>query len=460
MYAHCKKIYLPLLLVILGSMSSLRAVALRWVHLGTVDAGLVSMVIDGKVAYRNMPSGNATPWGNIPPGLRRLQIGSVNNPGTPFELEITQEQKVVIVSVSDKSGDIQSRTVVLDAPEGEGFVLNALHGSMMSLPETEKKVIFGKGFRIPITKIKTTVSFSDSEGLKGELDFSRTGDAPHSSFLAILSSDDDGKPLLSVLRDRDSLFEISDGLIAIPNEMRAAVRVISGRNIPNKGAFDPLQVKWEEVESKIFWLNLTVGRDPCRLEIGGFPAMRRMPSGRGSGFVKWPAGAWETNVVVELTNEKVGASQFSLSSKSGLGLVSSGGGKFPHRLIVLEGRSRGESEAPAKPRIRFMNALPDGVLRSVISSDPEPKTITLKPADVSDVVPLIEGGFPGATLDLILGATKNQVIVKIPRMPSIPPGDWVVIIHLDYETFDTPVLTWVEMDKGTITFPESSGAEE
>ncbi len=42
----------------------------------------------------------------------------------------------------------------------------------------------------------------------------------------------------------------------------------------------------------------------------------------------------------------------------------------------------------------------------------------------------------------------------------MPPGDWVVVIHLDQESFAAPVLTWVEMDKGTITFPATPGADE
>jgi hypothetical protein len=459
MSAPCKIICLPLLLAIFGSLLSLQAAELRWVHLGTIDAGQVNMAIDAKVVYRSLPPGSSTPWGKITPGLRMFQVGTAKNPGASFELEITREQRVVVVSVSDENGNIECRSLVLEAPEGEGFVLNALHHSMMGLPGTDNKVIFGKGFRIPISKAKTTIAFSDSEGLKGEMDFIRTGDALRSSYLAILSCDDEGKPHLSVLRESDSLFEISDEVIEIPNELTAAVRVVSQRNVPAQGAFDPMQINWEQVESQIFWLNLTVGRDPCRLEIGGFPAMRRMLSGYGSGFVKWPAGSWDVNVAVELTNEKVGVDRFSLSSKSSLGLVSSGGGKFPHRLITLEGRSRAETKEPAKPQIRFMNALPDGVLRSIIDSDPEPQTITMEPGKVSDVVPLIKGGFPGAALDLTLGAKKNKVIVKIPRMSNLPPGDWVVVTHLDHETFETPVQTWVEMDKGKIIAPSDLGGE-
>lgn len=459
MYAHCKSALLPLLLLLVGA-PCLTAASVRWVHLGTVDAGLVNLAINGKIAYRKMPPGKATSWGNIPPGLHKFQIGTETMPGNSFEMEITAEQKIVIVSVSDKNGDIQSRSVTVDAPKGEAFILNAMHGTMITLPETEQKAIFGKGFRVPVAKERSTVPFADAEGLKGELIFSLLAAEPQDPYLAILSADDDGRPHVSVLRDRDSLFETSDELIELPGEMAASVRIISPRSTPGEGAFDPMLVKWDQVDSQIFWLNLTIGRDPCRLEIGGFPAMRRMPSGRGSGFVKWPAGNWDTNVVVELTNEKVGASRFSLSSKSGLGLVSSGGGKFPHRLVTLEGRSRNQTEAPASAQIRFMNALPDGVLRSVIKSKPEPQTITLEPGKVSAVLPLTEGGFPGAALDLTLGEMKNKAIPQIPKLPSLPSGDWVVIIHLDQESFAAPVLTWVEMDKGSIIAPSSLTGEE
>jgi hypothetical protein len=456
MSAHCNNILLTLLVLLFGSLPPLVAASLRWVHLGTINAGQVNMAIDGKIAYRKIQPGNSTSWGNIPPGLRRFQIGSRTNPGTSFELEITGGQKIVIVSVSDKNGDIQSRTVVLNAPQGEVFILNTMHGSMMGLPEAKQKAIFGKGFAIPISKKKVTVSFSDSEGLRGEVDFSRVGDAPQSSYLAILTGDDDGKPHLAILRDHDSFFEIGDESIEIPNELIAAVRVVSERTTLVKGGFDPMQVKWDEVDSQIFWLNLMIGRDPCRLEIGGFPAMRRMPSGRGSGFVKWPPGGWDASVVVELTNEKLDAGNFALSSKSSIGLISSGGDKHPARLIILEGRSREKTATPAKPQIRFVNALPDGVLRSVIPYDPEPLTFTMKPGGISEVVPLSSGGFPGAALDFTLGNAKPQKINKIPSMPSIPPGDWVVIIHLDQESFTAPVLTWVEMNNGSITPPGSA----
>ena len=460
MSAPCKKLFLPLLLAIFSSIPCLHAAALRWVHLGTIEAGLVNMAIDGKIAYRNMPPGKSTSWGNVPAGLRRFQIGSEKNPGASFELEVTKDQKVVIVSVSDKNGDIQSRTVVLDAPEGEGFVLNALHNSMMGLPETENKVIFGKGFRIPIGKVKTTVEFSDGEGLKGALDFIRMGDPPKSPYLAILSSDDEGKTQLSVLRGHDSLFEIGDELIEIPNELVASVRIISERTVLGGGAFDHSLINWEQVESQIFWLNLMIGRDPCRLEIGGFPAMRRMPSGRGSGFVKWPTGGWETTVVVEATNEKLDTSNFTLSLKSSIGLISSGGGKYPARLMALEGRTRNKNPETAKPQIRFVNALPVGVMRCVIPHDPEKLILTIKPGEITEAVALEKGGFPGASLDLSLDKLKNQKFSNLPPMPSIPSGDWVVIIHLDQESFTAPVLTWVEMDKGSITTPGAKGGEE
>ena len=188
--------------------------------------------------------------------------------------------------------------------------------------------------------------------------------------------------------------------------------------------------------------------------------MRRMPSGRGSGFVKWPAGGWDTAVVVEATNEKLDTNKFTLSAKSSIGLISSGGGKFPARLMALEGRSRGKSSEPTKPQIRFVNALPVGVIRSVIPLEPEPLTLTLEPGTISEVITLENGGFPGAALDFTLGKAKNQKISNIPKMPSIPAGDWVVIIHLDQESFTSPVLTWVEMDKGAITTPGSVGGEE
>jgi len=460
MYDHCKKVFLSLLLVHLIAMPSLPAASLRWVHLGTIDAGLVSLAINGKIAYLKMPPGKATPWGNISAGIHKFQIASEKNPGSAFELEITEKQKITIVSVSDKNGDLQSRTFGVDTPQGEVFVLNMLPGAMMSLPETNQKVIFGKGFWLPDDKTKTTVSLVDSEGFNGEVDFSRLGDSPKGPFLAIVCSDDAGKLNLSILRNRDSLFEMSDESIEIPDELLAGIRIISkGRELA-AGSFDPSSTNWEEVESQIFWLNLTVEPDPCRLEIRGFPAMRRMPSGRGSGFVKWPSGNWDTDVVVERTNEKLADSKFSLAPKASMGLISSGGGKYPHRLLTLEGRSREKSGSDAKSQIRFVNALPDGVLRSIVQYDPKPVTITLEPGEIGDILPLEKGGFPGATLDFTLGAAQNKIIGRIPLMPSLPSGDWVVVIHLDQESFATPVLTWVEMDKGTITFPATPGADE
>jgi len=456
----CRKIWLLLLLAIVGGSSYLRASTMRWVHLGTLDAGLVNLAIDGVVAYRKMPPGKSTSWGSVQPGLRRFQIGSEKNPGDFFELEIARDQKVVIVSVSDDSGDIQSRTIVMDSQRGKGFIFNALPNSIMTLPDTEHKAIFGKGFQIPIVNEKTTVLFSDSEGLQGEVNLSQVGDTPQNSYLAILCNGDDGKPHLSVLRDRDSFFEIINEIIEIPDELLATVRIVSPGRVLAEGAFDPFKINWEEVDSQIFWLNMMIGRDPCRLEIGGFPAMRRMPPGRGSGFVKWPAGGWNTEVVVEATNKKLDGDRFILNPKSSIGLISSGGDKFPVRLMTLEGRSRGESSKDAKPQIRFVNSLPVGVIRFVIPQEPEPYTIRLEPGIASKVIPLDNGSFPGAVLDLTMGKLVNEKITDIRRIASMPSGDWIVIVHLDQESFSTPVLTWVEMDKGSIISPESEGTDE
>lgn len=460
MCAHYKKIILFLLLAVLLGSRPLPGASIRWVHLGTLDAGLASLAIDGKVAYRKMPPGKTTPWGNIPPGLHRFQVASEKNPGSSFELAVTENQKITFVSISDKNGDIQSRTLGVENPRGEVFVLNMLPGAMMGLPKNERKVIFGKGFWLPDLKAKTTVAVMDAEGFKAEADFTRLGDAPLKAYLAVLSAGDDGKPSLAILRDRDSLFEMSDEPIEIPGELAAGIRIISAGNVPGPGSFDPAGVNWEEVESRIFWLNMMIDRDPCRLEIRGFPAMRRMPSGRGSGFVKWPAGNWTTEIVVERTNVKLATGSFSLSAKASIGLISSGGGKFQHRLLTLEGRPQAENASTLVTRIRFVNALPDGVVRSVVPSDQEPVSLTLKPGESSEILPLENGGFPGAAIDYTLGAAKNRAITKIPPMPSLPRGDWVVIIHLDQESFDSPVLTWVEMDKGSITSPADQAGDE
>ena len=106
-----------------------------------------------------------------------------------------------------------------------------------------------------------------------------------------------------------------------------------------------------------------------------------------------------------------------------------------------------------KTRIRFVNALPDGLLTTVIPDEPEPLKLTVEPGKSSDVVPLDKGGFPGAALSFTLGNAKSGKIADIPAMPRIPSGDWVVIAHLDEESLTAPVLTWVEMDKGSITPP-------
>jgi hypothetical protein len=264
----------------------------------------------------------------------------------------------------------------------------------------------------------------------------------------------------TVVLDAASVFEMTDESIEIPDKLAASIRVISMGNVPAPGSFDPTGVNWETVDSQIFWLNLLIDRDPCRLEISGFPAIRRMPSGRGSGFVKWPAGAWRTDIVAERTNTKLATDGFSLSAKANIGLISSGGGKFSHRLLTLEGRPPVKSEAPMATRIRFANALPDGVVGSTIPFTPEPVLLTLKPGECSEIFQPEKGRFPGAALNLTIGNLKNKVITKIPAMPSLPQGDWVVIIHLNQESFDAPVITWVEMDKGMIIEPSKQGGEE
>jgi len=459
MYAHCKNLFLLLLVLMMSSALSLSAASLRWIHLGSHDAGLANLAIGGKIAIRNMQTERVTPWSKVSPGVHRFQIGSEKTPGAPFELEIIEGQKITIVSISDKNGDLQSRTFGVDNPEGELFILNAIPGIMMSLPDN-KKAIFGKGFWLPDEEAKTTVSLVDSEGFKGEVDFSRLGDTLKGPYMAIVYSGDANKPKLVILRDRDVFFETSDEPIKIPDQLLSGISIISEGRVIAAGSFDPTAVNWDEVDSQAFWLNLMIGRDPCRLEIKGFPAIRRMSSGRGSGFLKWPAGDWDIKIVVELTNETVASDTFSLARKARAGLISSGGGKYPHRLLTLAGRSPEESGTPAMSQIRFVNALPGGILRSIVQYPAQPVTVTLKPGEIGETLPLVGGGFPGTTFDFTQGAEAPKVIGKIPVMRSLPKGDWVVIIHLDQETFEKPVLTWVEMDKGAITFPTTPKVDE
>lgn len=459
MYDHCKKILLLLSAMISMGNLSVSAASLRWVHLGTIESGMAGMAIDGKIAYRKMPPGKATPWGKVTPGAHRFQIASGENSGANFELEIAEGQKITLVSVSDDNGDIQCRTFGLEKAQGEIFVLNMLPGTAISVPESKQRAIMGKGFWLPDVKAKTAVSLVDSEGFTAELDFSRLGDKAQSPYLAVICRNDDAKPNLAILRDQDSLLEMSDESIEIRGELKAGIRIISESNKAAPGSFDPSGVDWAEVDSRIFWLNLSIDRDPCRLDISGFPALRRMPSGRGSGFLTWPAGDWETAIVVERTNEKLSGGNFTLAAKASTGLISSGGGKYPHRLLTLKGRSRQESGSKVSSQIRFMNALPDGVIKAAVSYDPTPRTVTLNPGETSEIIPLENVDFPGATIHFTIGVTY-KLITKIPLMRSMPQGDWVVVIHLDKESFASPVLTWVEMDKGAITFPTTQTSGE
>lgn len=385
---------------------------------------------------------------------------SEKNSNSVFELEITDGQRLTVISVSDKNGDLQSRTLGLNNPESDLFVLNMLPGALMSLPTTKTKAIFGKGIWLPDGQEKTTVLLADSEGFSAEVDFSLQSDTPQGPYFAVLSSDEAGIPNLMVIREKDSLFEMSAEPILIEDELTAAIRIISEGNVLAKGDFDPLQVKWDEVESKIFWLNLGIDRDPCRLEIKGFPAMRRMHSGRGSGFVKWPAGNWPADIVVERTNERLTGGSFSLAAEASMGLINSGGGQYPHRLITLAGRLQEEGGESMTTQIRFVNALPEGILKAVVKYDPEPRTITLDAGDTGEILPVEKGKFPGASIDFKLGNAKTQRIGEIPPMPSMPPGDWVVVIHLDQESFTSPAMTWVEMDKGSITDTTASQDDE
>ena len=105
---------------------------------------------------------------------------------------------------------------------------------------------------------------------------------------------------------------------------------------------------------------------------------------------------------------------------------------------------------------------PTTMIRRLIEdpNDPEQLILTIKPGEITEAFALEKGGFPGASLNLSLDKLKNQKVSILPPMPSIPSGDWVVIIHLDQESFTAPVLTWVEMDKGSITSPGAKGGEE
>ncbi len=447
-----------MVMILIGTLP-LPAASLRWIHLGAIGSGMAGLAIDGKTAYQKMPPGKATPWGSVAPGLHRFRVASGTNSGSDFELDIAEDQMITLVSVSDKNGDVQCRTFGLDKAQGEIFVLNMLPGATMSLPESNQKAIFGKGFWLPDDKPHTTISLVDGVGFSGKVDITRLGDMAKGPYLAVICSNSDAKPSLAILRNHDSLFETGDKSVVVPGELDALIKVVSEGNDVAVGRFEPAEINWEEVKSRIFWFNLAIDQSPCRLEIGDFPAMRRMPSGRGSGFVKWPAGDWKTDVVVERTNEKVGSGNFSLTPSGSIGLISSGGGKHPHRLLTLEGRKSEESGSGQKSQIRFVNALPAGALEAGVQYDPQPVTIRLEPGKTSEIFPLENGVFPGATIDFALGAA-DMPTTRIPPMRPMPPGDWVMVVHLDPETYASPVLTWVEMDKGAITSPSETHQDE
>lgn len=452
---HYRKNLLALIVGILTGASILPAASLRWISFVDGQAGLSDMLIDGKVAFRKMPSGRATPWSKIPPGSYRFQVTSKQSPESAFGLDIADDQRITIVSFSDKEGNLQNRTFGLETPESQVFVMNLLPGVLMSLPERKQKVISGKGLWMPSENPETTVTLVDSDGFSGEANFSLADSSQKGPYLAILHDSENGKPSVAILRNRDSFFEVSEESLEIAGELSARIRIISEGNTIAAGSFDPMKANWKEVESRVFWLNLAINRDPCRLVIKGFPALRRMPSGRGSGFLKWPAGEWKTDIVVERTGEELASDSFSLGAKDSVGLISTGGGKYPNRLLSIQGRPDKREGATATPRIRIVNALPAGLLVSKVQYAAKLKSVMVEPGEISDPVPLQDGGFPGATLDFTLGDRKDQLIGKIQPANPLPAGDWVVVIHLDQESSAAPVLTWVEMDKGSIRFPST-----
>ncbi len=454
--------------LILFTVIGASAESLQWIHLGVSKGGSVKLLINGEVVQKTSESKPILKKLEIAPGSQALRIETSENEGSPFELTVSSGVDTTLVSCIDPAGNILCRTILSEGQDGKIYVLNLIPKTIMSSLATEKKAIYGKGFWIKKSENRTSVICRNQDRSEVRLNLVFFGSETSEPTLVILSEDQAEVPNLTLFNPNRSFFESTNKSLSISNVLQADLSVITRNREFNENAFDPATTDWAEVSSYIFWLNLMIGRDPCRLEINEFSAIRRLPSGRSSGFVKWPPGKWTIDVVVELSDKTIITAPVNLNTKASTGIISLGGADHPHRVLILEGRSRQKSEAPSENRIRFVNALPVGSLVFQTTNSGELKTTALDPGEVGDALSLGPEGFGGAALRVKYDH-KEPPIENLPTsirmgsispIPKIPVGDWIVVVHLNRELSQIPAITWIEMDRGTITNPVSARSDD
>jgi len=202
----------------------------------------------------------------------------------------------------------------------------------------------------------------------------------------------------------------------------------------NLPAFDLASVQWNEVKSKVRWLNFYTDSGFMTLKIDDFEALKKVAPGRSFALTLFPPGQFQAHIVNSYSKKAAEGFSLKVDNSKIYTLISLGSAKFPCKTLILEDnpsiRTKGESN------IQLVNAFPDKTLIwtvDKIGKNEEPFKATLAPAGKAETAIETKNGF--ASTARILG--QNQPLAL--HLPTDETDrNWVVIIFPDPENAETP----------------------
>lgn len=451
-------------LFLVGTLVALIAISsasqIRWLYLGSGEAGSLSLSVNGKPVYTRLGPESLTPYVEVPLGTNAIAITGSKIAKTTIQLSVKPDNRITIVSVADEDGNVRSRIFNPNTNEGNILAANMLYGSTMTVKGGNRGLNFGNGVWFTLEDKRETIQFKGANGFHLEAHFELEETYKDAKVFAVLHARRPSEVAVALFDGTSASLHLGQNVTVLPQHAKVTLDIIDDGNIIKPGSFDPTSTDWTTIHSRILWLNHTLGDNTYRLELGGYPALRRVLPGSDAGFLKWPPGQWPVKVISEQTGEEIGATSVSLGDRENLGLVSIGGEEFPHGFLQLEGRNIEEAGEDRKTRIRFVNALPTGILNVESSEGETLQKHLLKPAEVSQIVTLAGNLMPRTRFGLKDDTGEIHFVGDVPQRDDMPIGDWILVIHLDPITFEKPVLSWVDMDHGQIIAPPEPEIEE